>query len=78
MNRLFVGAIVVMLTLVAISWTGITVYDSVATVEVTPGVESQLRPIRGTFDSEILGDIEARTGELNFPPEELLKLETEE
>lgn len=78
MNRLFLVVIVVMLTVVAIAWTGVTVYDSVASVEVTPGVESQLRPIKGTFDSEILDDIEARTDELNFPPEELLKLESEE
>lgn len=78
MNRLFVVVIVVMFTVVAIAWTGITVYDSVSTVDVTPGVESQLRPIKRTFDSEILEDVEARTEKLNFPPEELLKLETEE
>ncbi|WKZ31514.1 MAG: hypothetical protein QY318_02000 [Candidatus Dojkabacteria bacterium] len=77
MNRVFLTLIIVLLTVVAIAWSGITLYDTVSSVEVTPGVESQLRPISSSFDSEILDEIETRTDNLEVPPEDLLKIEEE-
>lgn len=77
MNKMFMFLIMGLIGVVVLAWTAISLFDTVATVDVTPGVPSQLAPIDDKFDSAIITDIEARTGELPVPPSDLLKIEAE-
>lgn len=67
--------IAMFLTIITVVWIAFSIYFQGSEVEINPDATNFTKPIKPTFDTEVLGEVTERT-EDSFPvsPEEFLNL----
>lgn len=77
-NSSYIVIVLLMLGFVAVAWVGQDLYTAYTVVEINPNAENFSKPIKGTFDIDILDEVESRIEGLPISPDVFLEIENKE
>jgi hypothetical protein len=78
MNKVFMTIIVVLLFVVALGWTGVTLYESYMVEDTNSGLSSVLStPLPDSLNTTILEDVNERIENLTTSPQDFIEVENE-
>lgn len=75
MKKSYLTVVIGLLVVIAIGWVGLTVYDSIGSVEINPNAQQYTTPIKPNFDTAIVDDVGKKVAELPVSPDVFHKLE---